>query len=443
MDKRVNAKRVHPKLRIGLYLLCLLHTGAGGAASRYVGGEGIALQAVIDAAQPGDELHIGAGVYVGALQINKTLSLIGEAGAILDGAQHGHVVHIQAPDVTLRGLLIRHSGLNLTTLDAGVFVDKSAARVRIEHNRLEANAFGIWLDGSQDARIIGNSVQGIQTLRSQDRGNGIHLFNVSGAQVIDNDIWHTRDGIYIDTSDGNTLQGNRIHHLRYGIHYMYSHHNHILNNLTHHTRTGYALMQSNTLRVVGNRSEHDGNYGMLLNYIIDSEIADNHISDVSQGSNPFAGGALIEGAEGKAIFIYNSVRNRIHHNRFSRADIGVHLTAGSEDNLLYANAFEHNRKQVKYVATREQEWSFNGRGNYWSDYLGWDLDGDGIGDRPYQANDGVDQLLWKYPQAKILMHSPATQTLRWAQAQFPILRPPGVRDSHPLMYAPPPGGARP
>ena len=103
---------------------------------------------------------------------------------------------------------------------------------------------------------------------------------------------------------------------------------------------------------------------------------------------------------------------------------------------IYGNAFIGNRVQVKYVATRHQEWSQRGRGNYWSDYIGWDLDSDGVGDHPYEPNDAVDKLLWKYPIARVLMNSPAVETLRWVQQQFPVLRPQGVRDSYPLMQLP-------
>ncbi|WP_258868224.1 hypothetical protein [Alkalilimnicola ehrlichii] len=64
------------------------------------------------------------------------------------------------------------------------------------------------------------------------------------------------------------------------------------------------------------------------------------------------------------------------------------------------------------------------------------MSGDGIGDTPYEPNDAVDRLLWKYPLAKVLMNSPAIQVLRWAQRQFPVFRPQGVRDSAPLMRMP-------
>ena len=75
-------------------------------------------------------------------------------------------------------------------------------------------------------------------------------------------------------------------------------------------------------------------------------------------------------------------------------------------------------------------------GNFWSDYLGWDMDSDGIGDVEYEPNDSVDQLLWKFPSAKLLLNSPAVETLRWVQRQFPVLKSPGVVDSHPLMVVP-------
>ena len=88
---------------------------------------------------------------------------------------------------------------------------------------------------------------------------------------------------------------------------------------------------------------------------------------------------------------------------------------------------------MKYVGTRHVEWSADGRGNYWSDNMAFDLDGDGIVDRPYHPNDLVDQIVWRHPLAKLLLNSPATQILRWAQSAFPALRPGGVTDSKPLM----------
>ena len=414
-----------------LLLLCLWGTVA--LSTEIDIGE---LQQRIDNAQPGASIRISAGLYHGNLIINKPLVLQGEDGAIIDGVGLGDVIRVRAPDVKISGLVIQHSGTDLTDMNAGIFVERQAERVSIENNVIENNTFGIWLDGCPQPQVLANRVHGNPSIRSQDRGNGIHLSSVTKGLIADNEVWETRDGIYIESSHHNRLADNYLHDLRYGIHYMYSYSNEVVNNLTRNTRTGYALMQSRFLTVTGNRSESDANYGILLNFIVSSTIANNTVLNTRKGRAFVTGGADIVGAEGKALFIYNAQFNNIHDNQFEAADIGIHLTAGSEDNKIYNNAFIGNQVQVKYVASRQQEWSLNSRGNYWSDYLGWDLDANGIGDKTYEPNDAVDKLLWKYPIARLLMSSPAIETLRWVQQQFPVFKPQGVRDSYPLMLPP-------
>ncbi len=387
-------------------------------------------------ADNGDKIWISPGRHpVSGLRIDKSLTLTAgpsEGEAVLDAGGSGDVIRVKAPNVVIRGLTIRNSGMSLTDMNAGVFIEEGSEDCRVESNFIDRTAFGVWINGALKPTIRGNRIHGNVEYLSPNRGNGIHMWNVSGAAIEDNEIWGTRDGIYIEVSHrGNIIRRNEMHDLRYGIHYMYSHHNTITNNYTHNVRAGYALMQSDHLNVYGNRSEHDLDYGILMNYVTYSVIRGNTVIDTGRPPSERSGGR-----DGKAVFLFNSLHNEIHANQFSDSDMGIHLTAGSENNQIYANAFIKNRIQVKYVATREQEWSYQGRGNYWSDYLGWDLDADGIGDRPYEPNDNVDRMLWRYPLAKILMHSPAVQMLRWVQEQFPVLKAPGVRDSHPLMVAP-------
>lgn len=395
------------------------------------------LQAVLDNSQAGDQIVLSKGIYQGNFVLPQSIELTGEKGAVLDGQNKGHALQISQPLTYVHHLRIQNWGDDLTDMNAGIFVAKSAATSRIEHNYLHGGGFGIWVDATPDVQIISNKVEGDLNLRSSDRGNGIHLFNVKGLLAQDNEVWHTRDGIYIDTSNGNKLIGNYLHDLRYGVHYMYSYHNLVQDNFTYQTRTGYALMQSKFLTVIGNRSKNDANYGILMNYITNSTIQNNRVEGIQNTRNPHMQQSSSQvGLEGKALFIYNSLFNKIRDNLFAESDMGIHLTAGSEDNVISGNAFVSNKEQVKYVATRKQDWSDEGVGNFWSDYLGWDMDGDGIGDVEYEPNDSVDRLLWKFPSAKLLLNSPAVETLRWVQRQFPVLKSPGVVDSHPLMVVP-------
>lgn len=374
--------------------------------------------------------HLPAGEYRGSFSVDQPMHIVCAPGAVFQALGQGNGVIVSAPDVSIEGCTFLDWGHDLTAMNSAVFLQPKARGAVIRGNRMQGQGFGIWVDSTRDVSLIDNRIQGDPQMRSQDRGNGIHLYAVRGARVIGNHVRDARDGIYIDTSNGNLLQGNTLEDLRYGVHYMFANDNQVLDNITRRTRTGYALMQSRKLTVTGNRSEQDQNYGILMNYITYSTLRDNFVTDVRDGST---GDTMIAGAEGKALFIYNSLFNSIEHNHFERSAVGIHLTAGSEDNRIADNAFVGNQRQVKYVATRLQEWSLDGRGNYWSDYLGWDRNNDGLGDVAYEPNDNVDRLLWLYPQVRLLMNSPGIELLRWVQRAFPVMKSPGVMDSHPLM----------
>lgn len=78
-----------------------------------------------------------------------------------------------------------------------------------------------------------------------------------------------------------------------------------------------------------------------------------------------------------------------------------------------------------HQAGSDQKWQPLGN------YLGWDRDGDGVGDIPYEANDMVDRLSWRHPSMALLLGSPAVQALRLVGRQFPVLRVPSVVDAFP------------
>lgn len=420
-----------------LTLALMLSTPAV-AATYQVTGSGRQLTAALARARSGDTIVVHPGVYHVHLVVNKSVTLKGVGTPVLDGSGHGNVVLIKVPHVVLQGFVVRNSGRNLTNMDAGVFVTGHAAGVVIQDNRFVGDLFGIWLDGCNNPQVIGNVVRGLRQLRSPDRGDGIHFWSVKNGLASGNDIAYSRDGIYIYDSNHNTLSGNTMHDTRYGIHYMYSNHNRIIGNHTYHTRAGYALMESDHLLVQDNTSRDDRNYGILMNFITYSEIVHNRVIAVASGLSYATGGSAVAGAEGKALFAYNCVFNKITGNLFADSGIGLHLTAGSEQNQVYGNAFVHNHIQVRYGNNRPEEWSWKKQGNYWSDYMGWDLNSDGLGDVPYIPNDAMDRLLWIYPNVRLLINSPAIETVRWVQRQFPIFSDPKVRDSYPLMQSPVP-----
>lgn len=385
------------------------------------GGSGLA--DALARAQPGDTLRLEPGRHAGGVTVGMPLTLEGLNGAIVEGDGAGNVITVAAPDVTVRGLIVRGSGVDLSTMNSGVYVGETGTRARIENNRIEENLFGVYLQGPADAVVADNVIVGRSDLRVNERGNGVQIWRSPGSAVLDNDISLGRDGIFVTNSGHNRFEGNSLSGLRYGIHYMYTHDSTIARNVTTNTRAGFALMFSDRLEVRDNLSIDDRQYGLFLNSANSSVVTGNRVRYAGE----------------KCAHVYNSSKNEIRGNDFEGCAVGIHFTAGSERNRIFENAFVANATQVKYDGTRDHDWSVDGRGNYWSDNPAFDLDGNGIADAAYRPNDLIDQVVWDYPLAKLLLTSPAVQTLRWAQAQFPTLHPGGVIDSAPLMRRPGPG----
>ncbi|MEW6997927.1 nitrous oxide reductase family maturation protein NosD [Colwelliaceae bacterium BS250] len=389
------------------------------------------LQTILDNSVDGDIVVLSAGSYLGNFTINQQITLRGKAGALIDAQGKGHALLLKNSNITVEHLKIINWGSDLTEQNSAIYSVQQATNITIQDNQLHGSGFGIWLQKADHINVLNNQIIGNESLRSADRGNGIQLSIVKHVIVRGNNISKTRDGLYIISSQENVLDNNTMHDLRYGIHYMYSYNNKIQNNVAYNTRAGYALMSSKHLTVTGNTTENSEDYGFLLNFITNSTISNNIIKNVwTKPENK------VLGRDGKGLFVYNSAYNTISNNLIDTAEIGIHLTAGSENTKIFGNSFINNPTQVKYVSNKKQEWSHDSKGNYWSNYLGWDMNNDLIGDVIFEPNDGIDKLVWQYPEMKMLMDSPAVLILRWVQRQFPVLKPPGVKDSYPLMQSP-------
>lgn len=378
-----------------------------------------ALQRAIAASHSGDVLELAPGIYAGPFVIDHAVTLQGAPGVILDGQGQGTVVTLTGDDITLRGLEIIHSGDRNEDIDAAVKIVKGADRNVVEGNHLVDNMHGVDVHGGIDCVVRGNVIEGRQTDRMNQRGNGVYVWHSPGLVVEGNDIRWGRDGIFSNTSSHDIYRGNLFRDLRFAIHYMYTRDSEVSGNISIGNHLGYAIMFSDHVKVTGNMSLGDRDHGLMIN-------ASNY-SDFS--------GNLVKGAA-KCTFIYDANKNLFVGNRFEGCDIGIHFTAGSEGNAMTGNAFIGSRTQVKYVGTRNMEWSFEGRGNFWSDHPVFDLNGDGYADSPFHPNDLMDSILWSQPAAALLMGSPAVQLVRWSQSSFPAILPGGVIDSHPLMAAP-------
>jgi nitrous oxidase accessory protein len=381
------------------------------------------VQAAVDAAESGDTVRLRGAFSERVVVSTPGLTLESDPAdpARIDGGGEGDVLTIAAADVTVRGVWIHNSGRDAEGNDAGVWVNGTNARV--VDSRLTDVTFGLWVNGVDGVHLRNNTVVGREEVRPLSyRGNGIQLWKTADTHVADNRITDVRDGIYYSWASNVTAEENTMWDLRYGVHYMYSDGSTLRNNTAFDNDVGYALMLSDHIEVVDNVAVNNtgvSGHGILLKRIDDSVVRGNHVVGNDRG-----------------VYVLNSVRNAVTDNLVMENRVGVHLTAGTEDERVSGNSFVNNDAAV-YAVTRElTAWNDTARGNYWSAADVADVDHDGISEVRHRPSGLVEYLVHEHPQAAVFADSPAFDAVRMAESTFPVVESPGVVDHHPLTNPP-------
>ena len=404
-------ERRAPRMMVaGVALALLVWPVTAGAETRRVPAG--TLGQALAAARDGDILVLEPGRHVGPVRIERSVTLRGTPGAVLDGDGTGHAVVIAAPAAAVERLTIRGCRIVAEFSDAGIWVDQSASGARVEDNTIDGCRFGIWVHGAPGVELRDNEVIGIEQASQNERGDCLHLWDADRARVVGNQLSYCRDGIYLELTNDADIETNGVTTSRYAIHTMWCDDTRYRGNYAQGNLVGLALMFSSRITAVDNILHDNRTHGLLW-------------VQVTRGR---AEGNVVVGNT-KGLFIYNSLYNTIRGNLIARNNLGGHYWGGSEENLMEDNAFIENEIQVKFVAAEDQTWG----GNFWSDYGGWDIDDDGRGEPPYRSTTLVDALLWKYPLSKLLLTSPVFQLLALAERQFPVIGVPAVLDTSPQM----------
>lgn len=428
-------------------LLLVGAPGAPGAAAVAQVSVPVNLQALIDAAAPGARIDLPAGTYAGPVVIRQPLTLIGRSGVVIDGAGSGSVVTIAAPDVELAGLLLRHSGRDMVGAPSGVLITKAGSRAYVHDVSIRASYLGVTVQRAEDVRLVRVDIVGTGIISGELhavgdsgrgagdgsgdqavlRGDGIWLYDAPRPSVIDCRIDTVRDGVYIAYGSDTLVQGTTITNSRYAVHAMYAQHATVRDSALRANLSGVVLMyggpfllQRDTITQSGSPST---GFGMLVKDVGDvtveaSVIADNrvglHIDDAGR-----TGGAPA----------------MIRDNTIAMNQVGV-LLVPSADATFTGNGFIENSTQVTLAGTggTQAVWSFQGVGNYWSDYAGFDVGGDGTGDLPYTRSGRTSQLIAEDPVLLALASGPAFRLLTSVEDKW-TSGPPLVRDDRPMMRA--------
>jgi nitrous oxidase accessory protein len=398
---------------VPIIVLCLvfLHLPSVHAKTLIVGTDYSTIGDAIKKAKKGDVIEVKGGEHKERIKIDKAVHIKGIDNPTLIG-DGGVFVEIASRGVVFEGFTIIDGSFSTDLSGAGIYISKEADETIIKNNRLYGVMHGIWSVGARGIRIENNTIEGKKKLDLNYRGNGIYLTDSQEATIIGNRINYCRDGMYIEVSHDGKIIDNEIKNSRYAVHTMWVDRIVFSKNKASGNLVGFAIMYSRQSTITDNVSVGNQTHGMLLIQTTRSNIT---------------GNTVIGNAKG--VFFYNSVFNSLISNLIMNNGLGLHSWGGSEDNTVTGNSFISNQVQVKFIAGKDQQWNHN----YWSDYTGWDMTDDGIGDIPYESNTVVDHILWRYPAAKLLYASASFQLLWMLEKQFPIFRVPKVFDSKPSM----------
>ena len=380
-------------------------------------------QDLVDAAPAGSVLVPPPGNYRGPVLVDKPLTIDGRGQVTIDAGDKGTVFILRTNGATVRGLHLTGSGDSPDTDDS--CLDVRGDRNTVESLTIDNCLFGIDLKQSNHSVVRGNSIRS-KPLELGMRGDGLRLWYSNDNLIENNRVVESRDMVAWYSSR-NVYRGNEGRDSRYSLHFMFANDNLVENNRFYNNAVGVYLMYTERVTLRHNVISHaTGAAGMAIGFkeSSDSDIEDNEIiyCAVGVGSDisPFQPDTTI----------------RFKNNHIAYNGIGFQFTSELGGNIATGNVFEGNLTNV-VQSGRGKSHLNRWEGNYWDDYQGFDRNGDGVGDTPYESYAYADQIWVEIPEARFFRNSPVMELLDFLERLAPFSSPEmQVRDVAPRFRKP-------
>ena len=374
------------------------------------------IKSALDQASAHDTILIKKGTYEEYdLQVEKPMTILGSEDPVIDGMDKGEVLRILSDSVSVDGLSIVNVGTSYTSDFAAIRVVK-AKHFSIRNVKLEKLFFGIYLEKAEQGEVIGNSIRG-DAVEEFNSGNGIQLWYCNNVEVRDNYVEKVRDGIYLEFSDQIQIVNNTsVNNVRYGLHFMFSNDDIYEANLFENNGAGVAVMFSKNIRMNKNTFRNNwgaASFGLLLKEINDAEISDNVFQENTTG-----------------ISIEGSNRIDYSNNDFIRNGWALQVRGACYTNTWRDNNFLHNSFDISYNGKINDNIF---KQNFWSNYSGYDLDRDGIGDVPYRPVKLFSYIVNRTPETIVLLRSLFMDIIDFSEKVSPVFTPDNLVDAEPRM----------
>ena len=377
------------------------------------------LQAWLDTALPGTTLRLPPGKYRGPAIINKPLTVEGNGKVVVDAGGRGTVLTIKADRVTIRGLTLRGSGDSHDTIDGAIMAE--GKELLIENNVLEDVLFGISLHKTTDSIVRGNRIRS-RPVDSAERGDGMRLWYSTGNRIENNDIAQMRD-LTVSNSPRNRFTGNTIHDSRRAFNFLFSHRSIVEGNLLDGNSTGVITLNSEGMIIRNNRILHAmdaSGAGIALKETSAALIYGNEIVHCAHGIMADSPMDPIN----RIVFINNIIAHNV---------TGIYFYGAKGGHIAINNTFKSNLWPVTIIGDGDPMNDF-WWGNSWDNYEGFDLDGDGLGDKPHELYAWADRIWMDTPSATFFRSTPVLELLDFLERLAPFSSPSLIlRDTAPRL----------
>jgi len=371
----------------------------------------------VSLSKDGDSILVKKGIYKeqSIIIINKSIHLIGDDNAIIDGEFKETIIKVTANNFSIEGLTFMNVGQSYTKDFAAILVSKSKHFI-LKNNIVKKAFFGFLIEKSHHGEIINNKISS-NAVNETSSGNGIHLWHCSHMKIQNNIVSNLRDGIYFEFVKNSTISNNiSKNNIRYGLHFMFSNNNVYFKNEFKNNGAGVAVMFSKFIIMHDNVFHYNwgmASYGLLLKEIYDAQIENNTFEQNTIGIN-----------------VENCSRVDYNKNKFIRNGWALKFSGGCYKNIFELNSFMYNAFDLSYNSKLN---SNRFEKNYWSDYTGYDLNKDGIGDVPYRPVKLFSYIVNRTPEALVLLRSLFVDIINFSEKVSPVFTPDNLIDSKPLM----------
>lgn len=375
------------------------------------------LKKAVAKAVDGDKILVKKGVYKeSSIDVSVAVQIVGIGYPTLDGQNKVEsIFSITGTGASISGFRFKNVGISYTKEVAAVFISE-ALNFTVKDNKFTDVFYGVIVNDSKYGLLQNNLVVG-HALNESSSGNGFHLWKCKHIRIEQNTVSGMRDGIYLEFVNKSSISNNSsFENVRYGLHFMFSNNNEYHHNQFKTNGAGVAVMFSKFIKMHHNTFHFNwgpASYGLLLKEIYDAEITDNVFEQNTIGIN-------IDGC------------NRINYknNHFIRNGWALKFTGGCYTNLFEYNNFQHNAFDLSYNS-RLNDNKFEA--NYWSEYSGYDLDKDGIGDVAHRPVKLFSYIVNRTPETLVLLRSLFVDIINFSEKVSPVFTPDNLLDSKPLM----------